>query len=354
MKVRDLYKYSKLYLSADSMGSSKILRRYLKLADDFPIPMSIAHGVDFQNSNVPLDVGAIEPIHWSTSYSMYDLAKTIKPTLIVPHPWVILKKANGTTSGRGTLVIGPPPGASNDIALYNSLQRSGIHSYDILLKSRGATGGSRKFWAEKGIQVVTAGSADQGFYERLYVLINGYSNIVGCTVSSALFFAASLGKSCSVLEDYQCSFYDVFDYLKQVKFNSLIGKNFVRALINEENQITFDIAESLLGAQFIGEEAEIKTRLFDSIEKLTYPVHHTGSRNQLVRNATVKIALVTGKTGLLQNKPLDYFCKRISSRVSLININEVDIWLNGLNEKNFHAETVAYIRSYTEPGCAVD
>lgn len=336
------------------MGSAKILRRYLKLADDFPIPMSIAHGVDFQNSIVPLDVGAIEPLHWSTSYSMYDLAKSIKPTLIVPHPWVILKKSNVTTLGRGTLVIGPPPGASNDIALYNSLQRSGIHSYDILLKSRGAIGDSRKFWAEKGIHVITAGSVDQGFYERLYMLINGYSTIVGCTVSSALFFAASLGKSCRLLENYQCSFYDVFDYLKQVKFNALIGKSFVHALINEENQIAFDIAESLLGAQFIGEEEEIKTKLFDSIEKLTYPVYHTGSRNQLVRSATLKLALATGKTGLLQNKPLDYLYKRIINRVSLIRINEVDIWLNGLNEKNFHSETVPYVRGYTEPGCAVD
>ena len=47
MKNSTLQRYKNLYTSAVYMGSGDLLRDFLKLEQDIVLPITIAHGVDF-------------------------------------------------------------------------------------------------------------------------------------------------------------------------------------------------------------------------------------------------------------------------------------------------------------------
>ncbi len=225
--IEVLRRYSRLYKSSYNMGSARILRHYLELDESFPIPLSLSHGVDLNNWHEAADVRSIEPIHWSYNNVIHQRALNVKASLRLPHPWLLLREGRAPARGMGTLVIGPPPGDSNDSALQRCLNMSGIKDYDILEKYRGNVSSSIAFWERNGINVVSAGSTDQLFYERLFSLIDRYEYVISGTLSSALVFAAAIGKKCRVLENYTYSAYDVANYANNV-FKSEIAEKFLR------------------------------------------------------------------------------------------------------------------------------
>src|SRR5690606_239852 len=113
----ELRPYARLYRSAPRMGAATLFRQFFGLPDDAVVPLSVAHGVDFGHCHRPLDVTYVEPIHWSCNPAMHQAAADCKPSLLLPHPWTMHVAQREIGTGRGVLLIGPPPSPENDAAL---------------------------------------------------------------------------------------------------------------------------------------------------------------------------------------------------------------------------------------------
>lgn len=336
------------------MGAARIARRYLGLAEDHPIPLSIAHGVDFNHLSVAMDVQAAEPLHWACNDSIHRRALPLKPSVLMPHPWLMLAAMKPARAGEGMLVIGPPPGRANDERLLACMQKAGIRPQAILLKMRGNLGESMNFWRSHGLETVTAGAPDVGFYDRLYDLLGTYESIVGCTLSSALFFAAAIDRRCEVLLDYSYMAYEVAEYTETVRFESDIGVRFTRQLAAGQSDDVKCIAEDVLGLRWLDGRDAMRIRLEESIRSLQYPLHVTRAGTAVTYHLRCALARATGRAGFLNRSWWDILPLRRREHVSVIDINEVDIWLHGANATNFKSRLIPYVSQVTEPGWAVD
>jgi hypothetical protein len=355
MDPRRLERYRPLYRSTEKMGSGEILRRYLSLDPSILLPLSISHGVDMNHCSTAMDVDSPEPIHWSYNEHIHRRASERKTSILLPHPWLMLMKTRTAKAARGgVLVIGPPPGSSNDRNLLASLRRHGIAEFDVLVKQRGDTSESATFWKAEGIRTITAGTHDAGFYERLLSIVDGYEYIVGCTLSSALFFAAALGKKCSVLTDYSYSAYETPDYLHRADFSSPIARSFVRHLSDADHAGATALALDVLGASLQGDTSHFRTTLLHAVANVDRPIHHASGSNWLVRCMGEALALQTGKAGLITATPWALLSRRMENRVCVITLNEIDMWIAGVTSANFMAQQVRYVPRRTEPGWAVD
>src|SRR3990167_2556801 len=220
MDLKWIKKFDSLYHSAKYLGSDLILKNYLNLPADFPVPLSLAHGVDFGNSHLPGDIYRIEPIHWSTDLEMHEKALKIKQSILMPHPWMMLYQEKTVRAPyKDILVVGAAPSKFNDENLYHALQDTGIKSFDILVKLRGDVSDSLSYLNSVGAGVVSAGVLDHNFYHRLYEIISQYKYVVGCTLSSAIFFASALEKKIILLRNYKYRSIDMPGYLDLVTFD---------------------------------------------------------------------------------------------------------------------------------------
>lgn len=354
MNMKILNKYKKIYSSGEAMGAAKILRRYLDLDEDYPVPLSISHGVDMNHCSTAMDVNSVEPIHWSCNSTVYQRACSIKSSVLLPHPWLMLKEIKEKKEGAGILVIGPPPGKLNDSNLLDCLRKNGLENFDLLLKYRGDFDRSRIFWEDSGIKTVSAGSAGNDFYENLYDLLDSYEYVIGCTLSSALFFSASIGKKCKIIEGYTYVSYDTADYQIKVNFNSPVAREFLLHLKNNEYYAASDMAFNILGGNYLGNKDELRDNLLSSLGDLKCAVHHASGNGFLMRKIAELVAVLTGKTGLITHRLSDFLMSKVRPKVCIISINEVDVWLGGVNDENFKLSNIAYVKGITEPGHAVD
>lgn len=355
MDSQRLERFRRLYTSAGRMGSGNILRQYLAVDPDFILPLSISHGVDMNHCSTAMDVNSLEPVHWSYNESIHRRASHAKRSVLLPHPWLMLMQMRNTQStGSGTLVIGPPPGSSNDRNLLASLSRRRLANFEVLVKRRGNVSESASFWEQEGIRTRTAGVQDSGFYERLISILDSYEYIVGCTLSSALFFGAALGKKCAVLTDYSYSAYETPDYLRQTDFNSPTARSFVRLLRDQDHVRANALALDVLGGELPGDKTSFRSDLFAAVSSVAHPIHHSSGSNRVVRAVSETLALQTGKSGLIASKPWDLLLRRMRNQICVITLNEIDMWINGVTPANFRVEQVPYIPRLTEPGWAVD
>jgi hypothetical protein len=191
------------------MGSASILRKYAELDHNYPIPLTLAHGVDFECDSRVADIDSPEPIYWSTNIGMHNRASSYKESILLPHPWIILdsnrEDSHKLISG-SNLIVAPPPGPENDKVLLDTIIKNNIKSPTILLKKRGNTTASEEFWTSNGINFISAGDPDGGFYSRLYEIMRCHENVIGCNLSSALFFAASINKTCRIMRGVTIGF----------------------------------------------------------------------------------------------------------------------------------------------------
>jgi hypothetical protein len=336
------------------MGSARILREYIGLEQTFPIPLSISHGVDMGHCMSAMDVHSAPPIHWSCNQSVHERAQSVKPSLRIPHPWMMLKAGRSVRPGSGTLVIGPPPSKHNDSALLNGLKQAGIDTYDLLIKFRGTVDPSFAFWEGNGVKVVSAGLRDDYFYDRLFDLLECYEYVIGCTLSSALIFAAAIGRKCEVIGGFEYKAYESPNYVSMVNFDSPVVRQFAHLLSLANHKAVSNMALAFLGHDLLGNRTAHKEELISAIEDLKMPVHFSAASWAIERSAVLMISKWLGKTGLIEHGIFHYLLRRVSRKVSLIKIDELGIWLNGLNEHNFQIEQVGYISDVTEPGWGAD
>jgi hypothetical protein len=355
MKIADLRKYDSLYVLSKKMGSGNILRSFLQLDEDVPLPLSISHGVDMNHLHEAQDISSIEPLHWCYNEDIAKRAYEIKQCAHLPHPWIILKELNSRqVASKKLLIIGPPDGKTNNLNLLKSLKKKEINKGDVLIKQRGDKDISKNFWINEGYGVVTAGSSDGEFYNKLFSLISKYEEVVSCSMSSALIFSAALGKKCSVLEDYLMTTYELSNYSSFINFKGSVAPIMLGMIKKGENANLINFAENLLGIGYLDHPVEMKKKLLIHIDKIQAPIHHHISRPFFLKKFYEIAALKLNKPSLTKMTFMDILKSISSPKVSIVNKNEISIYLSGMNDLNFSSSTIKYQANITEPGRAID
>jgi hypothetical protein len=351
MKIKELQRYSSLYLSSNSMGGAQIFNSYFGFDKHRVVPLSVSHGVDFGQCCGPMDIYNCEPIHWSCNEEIYEQSRLVKPSILAPHPWIMYTARKTTPEGMGVLVIGPPPGPENDQALYELIKNDINDDWSILIKKRGNYAPSMVFWREKGLLPITAGGQDEHFYYRLYELLAGYKTILGCTFSSALVFSAAIGKEIQIIKNYTYRAYDIEGIETILNLESKKAKSIVGSFINQNQMEIQSVSGQLLGFDLQNNKDDIIHELETQITSLKSPLFLPDAHT-LVTKPKVLLALALRKPGILKFD-LKTLAKKFNPKVCEVTMNEFSIWENGPTAENFSITPTKYIKGKTEPGSAV-
>ena len=351
VKQLDLRPYSKLYFSSRYMGAATLFRRFYGLPEDTVIPLSVAHGVDFGHCHLPMDVTSVEPIHWSCNPFMLQAARQYKPSILVPHPWVMHLGGRDQFTGTGVLVIGPPPSPENDSALHALIKNDIRDDWAILVKARGAYQASMRFWETVGLRPLTASGPDNTFYSRLADLLGRFDTIVGCTFSSALVFAASIGKRVRLLHGYSYRAYENAGYETEVNLASERARAVVRTFAEEHHSVNQDLSRQLLGFDQVTRNGATVRELRSLVSGLKRPFWNDPSL-RIPYRIRESAAMALGKPKILRAGLRTYVEHVRRANICIMRINEFDLWLNGKNADNFSLTPTPYVRGVTEPGIA--
>lgn len=353
MTETDLRPYAKLYFNSRYMGAADLFRRFYGLTPDAIVPMSVAHGVDFGHCHNPMDVDSVEPIHWSCNSFMHHSASVFKPSILLPHPWVMHCQDMPVPHGKGVLVIGPPPSPANDAALYELIRKDVRSDWSILVKARGAYQGSMRYWAERGLKPLTASGPDSNFYNRLFKLLSQYETIVGCTFSSALVFAASIGKHIELVQGYTYRAYETAAYEAEVNLCSSRASSVVQTFLKRDQTFIHDLSRELLGFEQGRDILKTVQEFQEIIAHLRRPFWND-RRLGLPYALREAVAMRLDKPKILKASLITYMQYFKRANTCTMTMNEFDVWSNGKNAKNFSLEPVLHIPGITEPGLAPD
>lgn len=365
MRLEDFEKYNRYYRSCKKYGVNQIFNNYLGIETHKTVPLSISHGIDFGHCYHPMDIYSNEPIHWAYNESILAEAIKIKPTLLIPHPWAILASQVPASKGSGTLLIGPPPGKSNDLALFEKIRKDIKQDWSILVKQNDR--GSIKFWKAQGLTPVTAGNPNQvSFYHNLLKIMNQYSTIVTCTFSSALIFAASIGKEVVFIDNFTYTNYDTANYLKIVNFNSSQAKNIVNQFYHGNSESVEVLAKKILGFELLNNEEKLKENYYRMLEKITFPIYSPSESkdNAYLYKAKKFISLLLSRPGIvnLDSVQVENKIRQIiglnprldNPQIIIKTVDELSVWLEGLNDNNFVSYSVPYREGITVSGRSID
>lgn len=358
MNISNLSDYRFLYGSSNRKGVSHIFNEYMSFDKDNIVPVSISHGVDFEHCYEPMDIYSREPIHWASNTRIYERAKKIKPCLLMAHPWSIIVNEKDLIKGSGTLIIGPPPGMSNDQLLYDKIKKDIASDWAILIK--GGVKGSIQFWKEKGVKPITVGNDENNrFFHDLFYLLSSYRNIVACTFSSAAIFAASIGKKIIFIDGYEYTNYDTPEYLNIVNFESKYSKYVVSEFLNGTKDNVSDLARDILGFDLISQKEKAKYDYLNILSSLDSPIF-CDTQNKILLYSKIYLARKLSRPSFVNKSFVDLslsFKNRIiedKKSVIVKTLDEISIWTEGRNESNFNVSYVPHEKGVTIPGKAVD
>lgn len=353
-----LSNYSLFYGLSKRNGVNHIFNEYMGFDRKNTVPVGISHGIDFEHCYSPMDVYGFEPIHWAYNKRIFEKSKNIKPCLLMAHPWSIVVDKHNLIEGNGTLLIGPPPGVSNDQLLYDKIKNNITSDWSILIK--GEVEGSMQFWREKGVNPISAGNNNNPkFFYDLFYLLSSYRYIVACTFSSAVIFAASIGKKISFVDGYKYSSYDSAEYLNIVNFESDYSRSVVSEFINADRMNVSKLAREILGFDMLTQKDRVKCDYFKLLRTIDSPVY-SKVENKVFLQLKTYLALKFSRPGLINKSIGDSFLLFNSKvlgdnkKVMVKTLDEISIWTNGRNKNNFNALLVPYKKNVTIPGGVVD
>jgi hypothetical protein len=347
----ELRPYDKLYFNPRYMGAADLFRRFYGLTPDTIVPLSVSHGVDYGQSHNPLDVDSIEPVHWSCNSFMHQSASVLKPSILLPHPWFMNNQDMPVPHGKGVLVIGPPPSPANDAALYELIRKDVRSDWSILVKARGAYQGSMRYWAERGLKPLTASGPDSNFYQRLFNLLSQYETIIGCTFSSALVFAASIGKQIELVQGFTLTAYQPSDMEAEINLHSSRASSVVKTFLKRDQSFIQDLSRELLGFEQARDKMKNMREFQDVIAQLRRPFWND-RRLGLPYALREVVAMRLGKPRILKASLVNYIQHFKRTNTCIVTMNELDIWLNGKNATNFSLKPIKHLPGITEHGIA--
>lgn len=339
MNINIPQSFQRFYSLANHLGAANILKKYLNLSADQVIPLSIAHGVDWDFNPSPEDIFSLEPIHWCCCHSLENTLQTpLKPIFFAPHPWLMNIQNNNFSlkKGLGTLLIGPPPSPANDLALFELVKDKVETGLSILIKPKAGYEASMKFWENRGVSVVTAGKPDSYFYSRLFAILNNVETVIGVNFSSALVFAASINKDIKILKNYSYQVIESDAYETKAEFNRPAGDKIIKIFMHSSQNKIQEQARHLLGNNLLHQERTLARELLGMIKSLKYPLFYD-PKNPIPFFIRKFLLQCTKKNNLFLFTPKDY-AKRIFNKHKsflALEVNEFDIWENGRNASNY-------------------
>lgn len=344
------------------MGSASILKEYLDLDNDYPICLSISHGVDFNHTTNAYDIESIEPIHWAYNKDIYERSCNLKPAIQIPHPWLLLhdmEKGKASIKSGKTLIIAPPPSEANDRNLFKLISHLNPMDLEILVKHRGAgqkIDSSVKFWESKGIKTISAGPPNDSFYRNLYFLLSQFESILACTMSSAVVFGVSIGCKCELITNYFAQGYETENYLTKTSFNKQSfninsSKKIILSIENKNFSLARELCERILGIDFINNKLIIKNSLEDEYKKLQHPFN-TYSSNIIIYQVRLILFKIFKKSSIVNGSVFKNFFNKFNAHVTYIEMNEIDVFKDGVNDQNFIIKKIRYRKGINDPGSA--
>jgi hypothetical protein len=313
----------------------------------------LCHGVDFGGSRLPGDVHAIEPIYWACNADRHASALKIKSSVAIPHPFLLVA-GDRVVKGDDVLVVGPPPGKANDQRLLAELRKIGATDATILVKPRLGWQGSIEFWEAHGYRAVTLGDAPTLTYQNMVELFSGYGHVIGSTLSSAIVFAAALGSDVSLLRDYRFTAFDVVGSEEMFEPGPSAAREYARCLVGPDRRMKTSASRVILGEDLDWSPSVILQSIAGAIAQLASPFHFPRTYPSLVRWLVQEAALWLDRPGLIARPLEDRLTRRPDDRVGLLEMNDVDFWLNGKTSTNYSFDPVPYIAGRTVPGNAPD
>ena len=188
------------------------------------------------------------------------------------------------------------------------------------------------------MNTVSAGPGDEGFYLRLHETLSRFDRIIGCNVSSALFFAASIGKPLEVITDYEFRAYQRPDFLEFVNFRSSKSKEIVRILVHGDDDLRYRVTRDLLGFSLLSEEEQCRSEFIDALGEVTsyfYP-----PRPRLISRLLGNLALYSGRPGFVNVSLNAIFSEIFDRRMYEMKVNDISLWLDGPNDENLSLKLV--------------
>lgn len=354
----DLRRFAPLYRNTRYLGAADTLRRHLGVGDDYVLPLGLTHGVDFGHIDPCQDLMTIEPIHWAHNPSVLAAARTIKPSVAIPHPFMLVLLDRTPQPGSGMLVIGPPPGPTNDRRLLAELRKfTTPRRLTMLVKPRGDHRRSMDFWRSNGIEPITMAEFGPSTYETMFDVLEPFETVIGCTFSSVVICAAAMRRRIKLLRGYR---YDCFDLIEpsgsfeSVNWGARAARSVVRAFVNEEQEAIHSLARRLLGSDLDADPSRLLGSLEQMIGSLRSPVFSPKSRAPLAALVRREAALRLNKPALVRFAIAELLRARFSRQVYARDLDEIGLWLDGPNDGNFAERRVGYVKGVTEPGAAVD
>lgn len=354
MELEDLRRFEPLFKHSRHLAADDVLRRYLGVGADYPIPLTISHGVDFGFSTVGYDVFAVEPIYWATNPRSYELAARVKPAIKIPHPFLLASLDRDLPAGEGTLVVGPPPGPVNDAKLADLLTGYDPATTTILVKPHPNFDKSAAFWAERGYRTVCVADEGPPTYDRMVSLFSRYAEFVGCTVSSAIFFGAALGKRVTLMRGFRYAAYESTQVHSVMDYRSKEAGAAVKALVAGSVEESTQIARQLLGSGFVRDPDAIRAEIDQAVRDLKWPLHSRTRHPPPIRRLLQNLALKMNRPSLLNRSYSEIVMARFNRDVLIVDLDEVSLWLDGANEGNLGFSKTRYVPGVREPGAAID
>lgn len=356
MKQNDFLRYQNLYKRRHtaSSGAAAILNEFLGFPIEQPVPLSLSHGVDFGHCFSPMEIESIEPVHWAYNRKIFKKSSEIKPALLIPHPWIMLKNNLCISRGKGTLIIGPPPGPKNDVNLFSLIRQQLADDATILIKQRGQFKKSVAYWNQQGFNTIYAHNSNSGFYSSLFSILSNYERVIGCTFSSALVFAAAMDKHVDIIRGYKYRSYDTSDYSRKVDFFSEEARSTVRAFITGSKEHKRHLALSLLGSDPMLDRDVILSRYMEALNSTKTALHGLDKTPACIKRVIFGLANKLDRPGLARLGQVDMGKLMGLGQATFLDIDEFSVWEDGPNKNNLSVKLVPYRKGITEPGLAVE
>ena len=269
--------FAAIYEGSRFAGSDRIVKDYLGIPAELPIPVTFQHGVPTGTSASTFDIEKPEPLFLALTEEGARAAEPLKPVLRFPHPWLMLPPMmnDGASKPRRTLFIALPSGPGNNQRLYDAISSSDLpRPWSILLKWRGLNKDDFDWWRARDFAVHTAGyPSGASFYLNLRSIIASHDRVVLPYATSLAVFAAAMSKRIEIISDVDMHYVTEADLIVPNDGEALVTWN---KLLSEDVDIAQQEAFRLLGVPFLADKDVMSARLFDAFQEVDNPVHLAG------------------------------------------------------------------------------
>lgn len=274
--------FAHLYDGSRFAGSDRIVKNYLGIPADLPLPLTFQHGVPTGTDPIPVDIHKAEPLFVATTEQLAQEASPIKAVLRFPHPWLLLPDTGAADAiAQGTLFIGPPSGPQNNQNFLEAISKLSLPSpWTIMVKSRASKPEDHQWWAERGFRVCSAGPPDTAdFYVRQHSALAQHECVAVPYMSTIAVFAAAMGKPVIAVTGVNVQW---VESPAGLPVQSEAARRTWSKLLSDDRDIARQEALRLLGAPFLAGSDDLRSRLEAAVTAVEQPVYVHGVSNKTV------------------------------------------------------------------------